>query len=86
MKLEEVINKIQKERARQLDLPGSEWDSKNTPGEWVAIATHYVSDEVRRNGQLPSKEAFSDSLVKAAAIIIAALENIEVMTSRNELT
>lgn len=79
------MERIRAERQRQADLPGSEWDAKNAPGDWVAMITHYVSAEVRRNGLVPETEEFEDNLVKAAAVILAALENVEVMKARNEL-
>lgn len=85
LKNEIIINRIREERARQSDLPGSEWDAKNTPGDWVAIVSHYVSEEVRRNGMVPSREAFEDSLIKAAAVILAALEHTDLMKDRGEL-
>jgi hypothetical protein len=81
----EILKLITKERDRQSDLPGSEWDTKNTPGDWVAIVSHYVSAEVRRNGQVPEAQAFEDNLVKAAAVIMATLENLATMRSRGEL-
>jgi hypothetical protein len=84
-KVEELLAKVLKERNRQLELPGSEWDHKNSPGEWVALITHYISEEVRRNGVAPSKEYFEESLIKAAAVIIAALEHIETMHQRDQL-
>ena len=83
--LDKLVERIHAERQRQADLPGSEWDSKNTPGDWVAIVSHYVSSEVRRNGMVPMAEDFEDKLVKAAAVILAALENLEVMKDRGEL-
>lgn len=85
MNRNEILERIITERSRQSDLPGSEWDAKNTPGDWVAIATHYVGAEVRRNGMVPQAEEFSDNLIKAAAVILATLENLEVMKARNEL-
>lgn len=85
LKLEQALRRIREERQRQLDLPGSEWDGKNRPGDWVAIVGHYVYDEVRRNGENPTKEAFEDSLIKAAAVIIAALEHADSMQERGEL-
>lgn len=81
----DIIERIRAERQRQADLPGSEWDSTNTPGDWVSIVNHYVSSEVRRNGQVPFSEDFEDKLIKAAAVIVAALENLEVMKAREEL-
>ena len=85
MKLEDILERIHAERQRQADLPGSEWDARNTPGEWVAIVSHYVSAEVRRNGLVPDSMEFQDNLVKAAAVILAALENVETMKGRGEL-
>ena len=85
MQRAELLDRISAERSRQSDLPGSEWDAKNTPGDWVAIVTHYVSSEVRRNGIVPSQAEFEDNLVKAAAVILAALENASVMRGRSEL-
>lgn len=82
---ETIIKKIEIERLRQLDLPGHEWDRKNTPSDWIAIASHYISEEVRKSGQGPSSVDFEDSLVKAAAVILAALEHIELMKGRGEL-
>lgn len=83
--LDTFIERIRQERQRQLDLPGSEWDRRNTPGEWVAIVNHYVANDVRRNGTVPESEAFQDSLIKAAAVILAALEHVEVMENREQL-
>jgi hypothetical protein len=83
--LEAIIERIRQERQRQLDLPGSEWDRKNTPGDWVAIVNHYVARDVRRNGVVPEREGFEDSLIKAAAVIIAALEHTDIMDNREQL-
>lgn len=85
MKQKKLLERIRAERQRQADLPGSEWDAKNSPGDWVSIVTHYVSSEVRRNGMVPEAEEFSDNLIKAAAVILAALENVELMKVREEL-
>lgn len=84
-RLEEIIEKIRQERQRQFDLPGSEWDSQNSPGDWIALITHYVSKEVRAKGVAPMREDFEDTLVKAAAIIVAALENTPGMAQRDQL-
>ena len=83
--VDEFITRILAERSRQKDLPGSEWDHKNSPGEWVALISHYTSDEVRRNGISPSKEYFEESLIKAAAVILATLEHIDDMYKREQL-
>jgi hypothetical protein len=83
--LDEILQRVREERQRQADLPGSEWDVKNTPGDWVAIVSHYVASEVRRNGVVPETSEFEDNLIKAAAVILAALENVQLMRDRGEL-
>lgn len=82
---EELFEKIRSERSRQFDLPGSEWDAHNSPGEWVALITHYLSQEVRVKGMAPKQEEFEESLIKAAAIILAALDHSEDMKQRGQL-
>lgn len=79
------LNRIAAERARQIDLPGSEADVRNTPNEWAAIASHYLTQEVRRGGYTPDRETFEDTFVKAAAVILAALEYGSVMQSMGHL-
>ena len=83
--LEEALEKIRAERHRHLDLPGSELDSMNTPGDWIAMVCHYAGREAMRNGLAPNAEAFEDALIKAAAVICAALEHTDVMKDRNQL-
>ena len=84
-RLEKIIEKIQQERLRQFDIPGSEWDSQNSPGDWIALISHYVSKEVRAKGVAPLTVDFEEALIKAAAVIIAALEHIPAMEDRDQL-
>lgn len=79
------LDRIKSERERQFNLPGSEWDTRNNPNDFIAIATHYLGEEARRGGNIPSLENFEVALVKAAAVILAALENAEAMRTRKEL-
>lgn len=74
-----IVRKIVEERQRQLGLPGSEYDIRNTPNDWIAIVDHYLSENVRRGGNLPDREEFERSLIKAAAVILAALEYLPKM-------
>lgn len=83
--LDVALAKIRAERLRQLDLPGSELDSNNSPGDWIAMISHYATREAMRNGLTPNAEAFEDALIKAAAMICAAFEHIEVMKDREQL-
>jgi hypothetical protein len=84
-KLDEVLEKIRAERLRQLELPGSELDASNSPGDWIAMVSHYAAREAMRNGLTPSAEAFEDAIIKAAAMVCAAFEHIEVMKDRGQL-
>lgn len=75
----DILARIEAERERQFNLPGSERDVRNTPNEWVAIAGHYLFEEIRRGNNPPDREGYEDSLVKAAAVILAALESVPAM-------
>lgn len=81
----EILNRIEAERARQIDRPGSELDVRNTPNEWAAIAAHYLTDEVRRGGYIPDRKAFEDQMIKAAAVILAAIEFAPTMEAMGHL-
>jgi hypothetical protein len=81
----ELLNRIDAERLRQFNLPGSEYDSRNTPNDWVAIAMHYLCTDVRRGGSIPDRAEFEDSLIKASAVILAALEHAESMDRAGHL-
>jgi hypothetical protein len=72
---QDILNLILTERQRQYDLPGSEYDSKHTHNDWIAIINQYASRGVTRKHQKIDNEEFRDSLIKAAAVILAALEN-----------
>lgn len=80
-----IIEQIAAERNRQFNLPGIEFDMRNTPSEWISIAAHYLFEEVRRGPIVPSREGFDDSLIKAAAVIVAALEHADTMTKLGTL-
>jgi hypothetical protein len=80
-----IIENIIRERVRQVEMPGSEWDAKNTPNDWVAIASHYLVETVKKRGATPNSEEFQDNVTKAAAILLAALEHIDVMKEHKTL-
>ena len=68
---EEILELIRNERIRQDDLWGDEFDSKNTPNDWVAYVTRYAGLAVT----MPwNPEEFEDKMLKVAAIAVAALE------------
>ena len=84
-KLTDILFLIQQERERQFDLPGSEWDYKNTPNDWMAKAAKYLVRNVGTGINKPSVKDFTEDFIKSAAVIVATLEHIEQMRNRKEL-
>lgn len=91
-KVQSLVTRILEERERQKTLPGSEWDSKNTVNDWLAIASHYLSQQAKRRGSARitrggsvTQEDFEDDLIKAAAVILAALEYSDHLKDKGEL-
>lgn len=72
---QKILDMIAKERARQESLPGSEYDQKHSQNDWIAISTMYLSRAASRKHLPTSKEEYQDGLIKAAAVILAALEH-----------
>lgn len=86
-----VIQRIISERDRQRSLPGSEFDLENSVNDWIAIAAGYLTESANRkwaNVHWDSKtnlNDFEDSLVKAAAVIVAALEHSKYLREKGNL-
>ena len=74
-----IVQRIMAERERQFNLPGREFDGVNTPNDWVAIVGRYLFEETRRGDVKPERSNYEDSLVKAAAVLLAALEHCPMM-------
>ena len=70
-----LLDLISNERARQDSLPGSEYDLKHSRNDWIAIGTMYLSRAADRKNIPTSNDDYQDSLIKAAAVILAALEH-----------
>lgn len=81
----EILASVGEERDRQADLPGREWDLRNGPNDWIAIAARYLGEEARRAGHVPTRAAFEDAMTKAAAVILAALEHADAMQADGRL-
>lgn len=79
------ISRIVEERDRQFNLPGREFDMRNRPNDWIALICKYASRDTGSLHSAPSRLDFEDDLIKAGAIILAALEHIEVMVAHNLL-
>jgi hypothetical protein len=84
---DEILSRFVTERERQFNLPGSEYDMVKTPNDWIAVASFYLSENATRGSHSPvRREDFDDSLAKAAAVILAALEHSEKMQSAGLLS
>lgn len=85
-----IVERILQERDRQRSLPGSEFDSENSVNDWVSIAAMYLTEPANRKwvghwGGASNSSEFEDSLIKAAAVIVAALEHTAHLKQRGEL-
>lgn len=85
MQREELLKKIEAERERQYQLPGSEFDINHNPNDWIAIVTRYLSEGAKFGGITPLREEFEDALIKAGAVLLAALEHSEHMKAEKKL-
>ena len=74
---QQILEDISNERDTQYNLPGSEYDQLHTINDWIAIASQYLTRPVDRKHNKSSLEDQKDSLTKAAAVIVAALEHID---------
>lgn len=71
MTRQEVFEAIETERAYQVGKWGSEFDSKNTPNDWVTYITKYLGQSVT----MPfDSERFRTQILKVATLAVAALE------------
>ncbi len=85
MDANELIDLITKERKRQRSLPGSEFDLTNGPNDWSSIAAKYLTESAQCHGIPPLAEEYRDSLIKAAAVILAALDHLDTMKDSGKL-
>lgn len=74
----DVFDELRVERKRQDGLWGTAFDDKNTPNDWVAYITRYVSEGAydSRN-KVYTVDRFREHLVKAACLCVAAIETID---------
>lgn len=82
---QEIVDRIIVERERHFNLPGSEWDVQNSPNDWIAIAATYLTSGSSRKHTKPIAADFEADMVKAAAVILAALENCASMRDSGTL-
>lgn len=84
MNRESILSAIREERERHSSLYGAEFDLKNGVNDWSAIASGYVLQEIRRKGVKPETASWRDSMIKAAAVLVAALEHEEHLKDQKE--
>jgi len=85
MDTHELIDLITEERKRQHSLPGSEFDLTNGPNDWSAIAAKYLTESAQCHGIPPLSDDYRDSLIQAAAVILAALDHLDSMKDDGKL-
>lgn len=73
---QDIFDLISQERDRQYNLPGSEYDQLHSINDWIAIASQYLSRCADRKHIQNNLDEKKDSLIKAAAVIVAALEHL----------
>jgi hypothetical protein len=83
---QKIVEEILIERSRQLQMPGIEFDIKNTPNDWSAIISSYVLRNLNHKNIKPNVDEFKEDLIAAAAVIVAAIEHIDNMKSKNLFT
>lgn len=74
---QKLFDMISQERDRQYNLPGSEYDQLHSINDWIAISTQYLSRCADRKHMQHDSTDKKESLIKAAAVIVAALEHLE---------
>jgi hypothetical protein len=75
---ERILDDIGDEVARQLEIWGVEFDIKNTPNDWVAYITRYVSDGAYDGISASySLVKFRQALIKSAALCVSAVRMID---------
>lgn len=81
----DLIDRIVTERERQLSLPGSETDTRKGVNDWLMTAIFYLSQARQRGVEQTTQLDYEDELIKASAIILAALEHADFMSSKGLL-
>lgn len=72
-----ILNEISIERDCHFELPGSEYDQLHTPNDWIAIVSQYLSRGAIRKHTKVDETYYRESLIKAAAVIVAAIEHLD---------
>jgi hypothetical protein len=71
---DEIVNMILAERQHQIESPTTLSDTMKTKNDWTALAAYYLFESASRPDKHVTFEEFRDSLIKASAVLLAALE------------
>lgn len=74
---ERILGDVSAERDRQFNLPGSEFDQQHSMNDWIAIAAQYLTRSADRKHTKSDRDDQRESLIKAAAVIVAAIEHLD---------
>lgn len=71
---DEIILKIIQERQNQIDNPNTLSDTLKTKNDWASLCAYYLFEGASRPDKHVTFDEFRESLIKAGAVILAALE------------
>lgn len=71
---DEIILMLKEERQKQILSPNTVGDTNKTKNDWTALCAYYLFEGASRHDKHVSFDEFRNSLIKAGAVIIAALE------------
>lgn len=80
---DDIIKLIILERDKQLNSPNSSEDELKTKNDWTSKIGYYLFETSSKQDKHVTFEEFRESLIKAAAIILSALENSYEHASKN---
>ncbi len=73
------------ERERHFNLRSSETDVRKSPNDWIATICSILGEGVERSGIPLAREDFERTLVKAAAVCVAALDHVDLLAENKHL-
>lgn len=71
---ETILEMISQERDSQVNAPDSQMDHQKTKNDWTSKIGYYLFENASKPDHHQSFEEFRRSLIKTAAVILAALE------------
>lgn len=71
---DEIVKMILDERQKQIESPTTLSDTMKTKNDWTALTAYYLFESASRPDKHVTFEEFRNSLIKASAVLLAALE------------